>query len=306
MLNFRRATLQFVNLFLLVFVLTPAAHADETVPVSVAISPDLKLLEKRLKKAHFNSAFIKELKKTYEPGDFQNVMELNVLLFLRKVDQHGVQVTDDAAEQVRGFLKENASVFRATQKKTGVSPAVIASLLYIESRYGKKPGRFQIASVFADMVQADRRDVIKHLKSNGALRFSDDPSREDLRKINKRTKAKVKWAMAELKALEKIYKEKGHIAFEIRGSFAGAFGMAQFLPSSYSRWAVSAKPGAPPDLMLNDDAIASVGNYLKLNGWKKREKTHMRALLNYNNSRDYASAILTLAAKAESDAAGSR
>ena len=50
--------------------------------------------------------------------------------------------------------------------------------------------------------------------------------------IAARTKTKVKWALGELKSIQRIYREKGSIAFEMRGSFAGAFGMPQFLPSS--------------------------------------------------------------------------
>ncbi|MBY0346075.1 MAG: hypothetical protein K2P98_04330, partial [Neisseriaceae bacterium] len=46
------------------------------------------------------------------------------------------------------------------------------------------------------------------------------------------------------------------------------------------------------------DAICSVGSYLKKHGWRAtRSKTHMAALMKYNNSRDYAEAILKLAEK---------
>ncbi len=265
------------------------------------IEPDWKSVEKRLVKEGFKRNFIKELKKTYEPEEFKNVLELNVLLYLKKGDHHGVQVTDEATDRVRSFMEENHDVLVKTEKSSGVPSSVISSLLFIESRYGQNLGKFHVASVFVHLIQADRPSVVKYLRTKGTKRFSDNPSKKDLAKIPDRTKTKVKWAMGELKAIEKIYKEKGKIAFKIRGSFAGAFGMSQFLPSSYARWAKSAAPGAPPDLNQAGDAIASVGNYLKSNGWRKtRVKTHMKALLNYNNSRDYANAILNLAEKARS------
>ena len=264
------------------------------------LSPNWSSVEKRLIKEKFSRKFIRELKKNYEPADFKNVVELNLLLFLRKADVHGVQVTDEATERVKAFMEQNKEVLSVTEKSSGVPASIIASLLWIESRYGKNLGRFQVASVFAHIIQVDDAKVLKHLKTKGALRFTESPTKADLKKIASRTKPKVKWALGELKSLARIYREKGSIAFEMRGSFAGAFGMAQFLPSSYARWARSAKPGGPPDLNNAEDAIASVGFYLKSNGWRKsREKSHMKALLNYNNSRDYANAIMSLAKKTE-------
>lgn len=271
-----------------VFAVRPVFGAGE-------IKSDWAYAERRLTQNKFDQGFIRELKKTYESADFQNVTELNLLLFLRKTDDHGVQVTADAADKVRGFLEQNHDVFLATEKYYGVSAEVVASLLYIESRYGKNLGRFQLASVFVHLIQLDRRDLLQHFQTAGALRFTDRVSKIEKRKISERRATKVKWALGELRALESVYKEKGRIALEMRGSFAGAFGLSQFLPSSYAKWARSFQPGGPPNLAEPADAIASTAFYLKENGWRKKKATHLKALLNYNNSHDYANAILKLA-----------
>ncbi len=263
------------------------------------VTPDWNYAKTRMKKAGLKSSFVSVLKKSYEPDDFRDVTELNLLLFLRKVDQHAVQVTDEATEKVRDFMKENREALDLAERKYQVAGPVIASLLWMESRYGQNLGRFHVASVFVNLLQVDRPEVIDDLKKHGSLRFSDHPSKKDLKKVAARAKKKAKWAMEELRAVERIYRERGEDVLEFRGSFAGAFGMPQFLPSSYSRWAKSAQTKtSSPKLNKPDDAIHSVANYLKLNGWReKRKKTHVVALMNYNNSRDYANAILKLAKK---------
>ncbi|MCM2282885.1 MAG: lytic murein transglycosylase [Bdellovibrionaceae bacterium] len=264
------------------------------------LAPDWALIESRLQRNGFERGFIQALKKSYEAQEFQNVVELNVLLFMKKSDYHGTQVTDEAAERVRAFLSENRATLLDATREHGVPGPVIASLLWIESRYGQNLGTFHAASVFLHLIQADRPDVIQHLRTQGPYRFTDAPLKKDLAKVRSRAKAKAIWALGELKALQKIFRQRGQFALAIRGSFSGAFGMSQFLPSSYSRWARPAKPGTTPDLNTPGDAIQSVANYLRQNGWRqKRPRTHLKALLNYNNSRDYANAILELARQTE-------
>jgi len=74
--------------------------------------------------------------------------------------------------------------------------------------------------------------------------------------------------------------------------------MAQFVPSSYVSYAQSPVKGRVPDLEIPEDAIQSVAFYLYKNGWRgNRKKSHIKALMKYNNSHDYAAAILNLAQK---------
>jgi membrane-bound lytic murein transglycosylase B len=259
-------------------------------------TPDWAYSEQRLAHAGFKKPFIQALKAAYEPKDFRNVVELNVVLFLRKADYHGIQVTEEAAARVRKFMSDNEQALSRAEKEHGVPGNVIASLLWIESRFGQQTGRFHVPSVYVHLVQADRPLMLKHLRTDGARRFTERASPKDLAKIPERARRKAEWALGELRALQKMFEKDGPHALGLRGSFAGAFGIPQFLPSSYSRWAKAMDPGKTPDLQRPDDTIQSVAFYLKENGWRQsREKTHFQALLNYNNSRDYANAILTLA-----------
>ena len=74
----------------------------------------------------------------------------------------------------------------------------------------------------------------------------------------------------ELRDFFQLYQEQGRDPFSYLGSYAGAMGYPQFMPSSYRRWAVSYGQTKYPDIWNNaQDAIASVANYLQKQGWRK-------------------------------------
>jgi membrane-bound lytic murein transglycosylase B len=285
-----------VSLLMTSALVTPRTYGETGgAPVISDPSPDWKFVERKLKAAKFKKSFIKALKAQYEEKAFLDVLELNVLLFLRKSDYHGVQVTDDAVAEVQKFVQDHSQPMGVARKKYGVPGELVASLLWIESRYGKNLGTYHVPSVFLHLIQANRGVVIEYLKSHTA-RFTDKITKAERREIAKRTQAKARWAISELKALEKMHLKDPHLLQDLRGSFAGAYGMPQFLPSSYLVWAKSAKKGKSAKLEQPEDAILSVANYLKSNGWRPQKKnSHMKALLHYNNSSDYANAILKLA-----------
>jgi membrane-bound lytic murein transglycosylase B len=83
---------------------------------------------------------------------------------------------------------------------------------------------------------------------------------------------------------------------EIYGSYAGALGMAQFIPSSYLAFAQS-KKGLENWLLNKEEAIFSIGNYLKSHGWKKKMTTEKKRkiLWYYNHSEPYVETILQVA-----------
>ena len=266
--------------------------------LSFAAEPDWKYVEARLQKAGFQRSFISALKPLYEPGHFQQVLELNLLLYLKRADYHGTQVTGDATENVRAFMKKNRDALLKAEKDHGVPGNVIASLLWMESRHGENLGRFHVPSVYLHLVQADRPPIVKLLQKN-AKKFRRKITAKIRADIKKRTKKKSAWALGELKSLQKMYRRDKSLVGNLRGSFSGAFGMAQFLPSSYMHWARAFNKAKTPDLLRPEDAIYSVAFYLKDNGWRRAKKTHKKALLRYNNSHDYANAILKLAGKTD-------
>jgi membrane-bound lytic murein transglycosylase B len=258
---------------------------------------DWSYVEKKLSKAGFQRGYIKALKKSYEPKHFETVVKLNLLLFLVKANYHKVQVTAEGEKNVLSFLAKNEKAFAQAEKEFGVPRNVIASLLWIETRHGQNQGMFHVASAYLHLLQSER-PIVKTFLQNKAVDFTKNVTKKQRAEIAKRTKIKADWALKELRSLQALYKKNSKLALKLRGSFSGAFGLPQFLPSSYEMYAKSCKAGKVADLYVPADAICSVGSYLKKHGWRAtRSKTHMAALMKYNNSRDYAEAILKLAEK---------
>lgn len=270
-----------------------AFAADDPIPM------DWKFIAKKMKKADFKPKFVTAMKAIWDTSDFNQTVELNCLLFLRKTDYHGPQVSDQSADDVRAFIMAHEKSFASAEKKYHVPPAVVASLIWMESRFGVNQGRFHVASVFLNLIQAERPQVIAHLKLEAAPRFTPKLTTQVARDITDKAKARAKWAIGELKSVQEMWERDPKSIETLKGSFAGAFGLAQFLPSSYVHYARSARKKTP-DLTRPADAIHSVAYYLKESGWKtKKLKSHEKALLAYNKSTDYARAILRLAGDAD-------
>jgi membrane-bound lytic murein transglycosylase B len=256
-----------------------------------------KWLKKEMLSMGLPRKFVSDAMKFYQPEDFDRVLRLNLLGFL-KPPQHMNLVTSQAVVESSKFLKENKKEFKKAQSKYQVPSDVIAALLWVETRHGDNLGEFHILSVFMDLLQTDRSVNRKQLTAlalevNGK---SGEFTTPELKRIMKeRTKNKSNWARQELKALAQIYQEKQLNLKSLKGSYAGAFGMTQFLPSSYRDYAKASRPKTSPDLMKTGDAIMSVAHYLHRHGWKPRKKvSSAKVLMSYNNSRDYAESILEI------------
>jgi membrane-bound lytic murein transglycosylase B len=226
-----------------------------------------------------------------------------MLGFLTPVD-HQEQVTDEAVEETKRFLNAEKDSLTLAAKKFKVDPEYISALLYIETRHGRIRGKYHVPSVFASLVSVRNKTFQANLMVEAKKRMSADspPLKEVLKKVREKVKTKSKWAASELREAQKIYLRDPEYAHEWLGSFAGAFGIPQFLPSSFSKWAYTdrrkGKRMALPDLTDPRDAILSVGNYLSKNGWGKSRAKKEKALYHYNNSKDYVEAILTLGDRA--------
>jgi membrane-bound lytic murein transglycosylase B len=282
-----------VQILFLIFCLSGLAQAQTV----VNIHPDAKWLKSELQRMGLPKKFVADAMKDYQSESFETVVRLNLLGFL-KPPQHMDLVTPQAVSESSLFLKQNKKDFEQAQARYQVAPDVISALLWIETRHGDNLGQFHTVSVFLHLLQADRSANRKELtrmalEQNKSLK--EYSSSELKKKMSERTKRKAKWARDEIRALASIY-TKGQLNLRtLKGSYAGAFGLAQFLPSSYRDYARSIHAKAHPNLMKPSDAILSVAHYLSRHGWKNQKpKKKVRALMTYNNSRDYADSILEI------------
>ncbi len=273
------------------------AEISKSLPI-FEIKPDVHFVEKLMMKKKFSKRFVKEMKLIYEDETFGQVVRLNMLGFLNP-PQHANLVTEEGVQSSLSFIRKNKTAFKKVQKKYHVPAEVIASLLWVETRHGQVTGHFHVASVYMHLLQVGRPDVQKNLFLIAQALEKNKPQRTaHLKKtLHEKALKKSKWALTQLQALEKIYKKKHQLVLELNGSFAGAFGVSQFIPTSYLTYAKAYNPQKVADLYKPEDALTSVANYLKKNGWGPKRKNKMKALMHYNNSTDYAESILNLAKK---------
>lgn len=148
----------------------------------------------------------------------------------------------------RRFYAENRAVIDDVAQKYGVPAELIVAVIGIETNYGKNTGSFRVADALA------------------TLGF-DYPRRAG-------------FFQNELVELLKLAKEEGSDVFAFKGSYAGAMGMPQFMPSSYRKWAVDYDGDGHRDIWGNvGDVAASVANYMKQHGWRTGEKILVPATL---------------------------
>ncbi|MFW6180470.1 MAG: lytic murein transglycosylase [Spirochaetota bacterium] len=204
-----------------------------------------------------------------------------------------------AVAAVRAFLRENDEAFQAAYRTYGVDPATVAALLYVESRFGKNTGDRPVLYVLSSVSLADEPWLLQRMAGELDQRHPglSEVEREELSGwIADRARTRASWAFRELVALLTMAEREGTNIRELRGSWAGAFGIPQFLPSSFLRYGVDGDGDGVIDLYTLEDAVASVSHYLAEKGWDASSHLHRRtALWEYNNSWYYVDLIEKLA-----------
>jgi membrane-bound lytic murein transglycosylase B len=150
-----------------------------------------------------------------------------------------------------------------------------------------------VFNVFSTLALATAPDI----QSAAADRIAGSFPQMSRKEIEQRAQQKAAWAYQELKSLLTIARTQSIDPLSIRGSWAGAFGMSQFLPSSYAQFARDGNADGTINLHDRYDAMTSVATYLKSHGWtldatEARQKAIIRT---YNNSGAYSEAVLQLA-----------
>ena len=152
----------------------------------------------------------------------------------------------------RVFLAENSELFDRVEDDFGVPREIIASILGVETRYGKIKGSYRV------------------LDSLATLGF-DFPRRS-------------KFFKSELIQYFQLTKENNLDIYSIQGSYAGAMGFGQFISSSYRAYAVDYDGDGYADLFNSvSDAVASIANYLQVHGWKRAGNVVQQVQINNVN-----------------------
>ena len=144
------------------------------------------------------------------------------------------------------FWQQNQALLERAEREYGVAPEIIVAIIGVETRYGGNTGKHRV------------------LDSLSTLAFGY-PKR-------------AKFFRKQLEELLLLGREEGIDILEVKGSYAGAMGMPQFIPSSYRAYAVDFDGDGKRDLLHSTaDAIGSVANYFRRHGWKTGATVTLRA-----------------------------
>ncbi|MCX7930479.1 MAG: lytic murein transglycosylase [Chlorobi bacterium] len=234
---------------------------------------------------HSNTAFLPQM------------LSINVTGFLRKVD-YSHNWSDASIAACRSFMETYRAALDSAARRYNVPPEIVTAVLWVETKFGRYTGRHHVWSVYATLATADQPENIRANQRAYRDTITDEQRLAMLDSlVEVRSRRKATWALDQLVALWQIARDSAFDVLALHGSWAGAFGLPQFIPSSYRQWACDGNGDGRVDLFDTADAIASVANYLRLNGWNNNRTQQEAALFHYNNSRDYVECILTVAGR---------
>lgn len=160
-------------------------------------------------------------------------------------------LTDKRINQGIEFWQENYQLIASAAKKYAVDEEIIVAIIGVETFYGRITGGYRTIDALVTLGFY----YPANLSSYRAPFFS-----------------------AELMHYLQLAGEEGLPAAEITGSYAGAMGMGQFMPSSYREYAVDFDGDGSRDLWRSTaDVVGSVANYLHRHGWQPGQPVTRRA-----------------------------
>ncbi|WP_428771530.1 lytic murein transglycosylase [Vibrio sp.] len=144
-------------------------------------------------------------------------------------------VPDWKVNQARRLYKEHYQDLKRIGEQFGVQPRFIVALWGVESNFGKFTGGYRVVDALATMAYEGRREAFFRGEMMAALQIL----------------------------------EQGHISpAEMKGSWAGAMGQCQFMPSSFLAYSTDGSGDGKKDIWNSrQDVFASTANYLSQSGW---------------------------------------
>ncbi|MFH1156094.1 MAG: lytic murein transglycosylase [Pseudomonadota bacterium] len=200
-------------------------------------------------------------------------------------------LSDDSIAAAASYMTAHKEALDRAQEEFGVDKTIITAIILVETRLGAYVGNKAVINTLSTMASLSDPDVKELL-----WRAIGDQKGLTRELFDKKTLDKAEWAYAELKALLKFSQREGLDPVAITGSYAGAMGISQFMPSNALTLAKDGDKDGAVNLFQHDDAIHSIANYLKHYGWKPsvtRQQAH-KILYKYNRSNYYVDTLLKI------------
>jgi len=151
-------------------------------------------------------------------------------------EYRNIFLTDKRIDAGADFWREHAVDLQRISDKTGVSIEILVGIIGVETYFGRNTGNYRV------------------LDALSTLAFDYPP--------------RAKFFRSELKHYLLLIREENMDAADATGSYAGAMGRPQFMPSSYREYAVDSTDDGKRDIWSNwTDVIGSVANYFVRHGW---------------------------------------
>jgi membrane-bound lytic murein transglycosylase B len=221
------------------------ANASQAVKASKPIVDPKVLMNELVEKHQFDRDYIEASFANLKPN--QKIIKLMTTPAEGKpwFKYRSIFLQDKRINEGVKFMQEHKSTLDKVSSETGVPPEIITAIIGVETYYGRIKGNFSVLDALYTL----------------GFHYPSKKSNRDKR---------AAFFRKELVHYFKLAKEQDWDITAIKGSYAGAMGYGQFMPSSYNHYAKDFENDGRKNLIANPkDAIASVANYFIAHGWQK-------------------------------------
>jgi membrane-bound lytic murein transglycosylase B len=157
-------------------------------------------------------------------------------------------ITDERVQAGATFWREHSEELQRISEQTGVAVEILVGIIGVETYFGRITGKYRVLDALT------------------TLAFEYPPRAEFFR--------------SELEQFLLLVREEGMDATDATGSYAGAMGRPQFMPSSYRAYAVDSSADGKRDIWSDwSDVIGSIANYFVRHGWRQNDEIVAQAAL---------------------------
>ena len=178
----------------------------------------------------------------------------------------GIFMTDQRLDGGVDFYFQHKELLNKIMIEFDIDPLILVTIIGIETNYGKRYAEYSVLnSLYTQAINLPKR---------------------------------ASWATKEIADLLLYSKNQSSNPFELQGSYAGAFGYGQFIPSSFNRLSIDYNQDGKKDAYDWEDVLGSIAYYLTENGYPENNYNFSfrspiwRSIRTYNRSDKYANTII--------------